>query len=285
MGSGNSKLTPEGETMPARIRPVIHRWFEEIKRRRNANMSKKGLLKDAVEGEESSGRPRSLHDRESESTSSLHKNTAPSKAALPVVEEKSDAAVVPRPSVSDKTNKESKEHKHDPEICGKRDVKGGRGEEDEEEKENRVVEKAVVVEEVVAVHKEDHHDQETTEEEEEEDDELDTYICPGSSPSFRVYCVHSTDDDEEEEEEEISKKGSRHKNSPSTGDSVESNFSEDQEITRTKKIKGNKGRRLKRAIRKSGPAVKNLLHVATCYHPACSGQDRAHLLEEKAQAA
>jgi len=274
--------------MPARVRPVLHRWFEEIRRRRNANMSKKGLLKDAVEGEESSGRPRYLRDRESESTSPLRETTASSKAAMPTVEEKSDAAVVPRPSVSDKTNKESKEHKHDPKICGKRDVKGGGEEEDEEEKkENKVVEKAVVVEEVVAVHKEDHHDQETTEEEEEEeeDDELDTYICPGSSPSFRVYCVHSTDDDEEEEEEEISKKGSRHKNSPSTGDSVESNFSEDQEITRTKKIKGNKGRRLKRAIRKSGPAVKNLLHVATCYHPACSGQDRAHLLEEKAQAA
>lgn len=268
--------------MPARIRPVLHRWFEEIRRRRNANMSKKGLLKDAVEGEESSGRPLSLHDRESESTSSLHESTVPSKAAMPVVEEKSDAAVVlPRPSVSDKTYKESKEHKHDPEICGKRDVKGGGEEEDEEEKENKVVEKAVVVEEVVAAHEEDHHDQETEEDEEEEDDEPDTYICRGS-PSFRVYCVHSTDD---EEEEEISKKGSRHKNSPSTGDSVESNSSEEQEIRRTKKNKGNKGRRLKRAIRKSGPAVKNLLHVATCYHPACSGQDRAHLLEEKAQAA
>ncbi|KAG6686153.1 nucleolin [Carya illinoinensis] len=278
MGSGNSKLTPEGETMPARVRPVLHRWFEEIRRRRNANMSKKGLLKDAVEGEESSGRPRYLRDTERESTSPLHETTASSKAAMPTVEEKSDAAVVPRPSVSDKTNKGSKEHKHGPKICGKRDVKGG----GEEKQENKVVEKAVVVEEVVAVHEEDHHDQETTEEEEEEeeeDDEPGTYICPGS-PSFRVYCVHSTDDEEEEE----SKKGSRHKNSPSTGDSVESNFSEDQEMTRTKKIKGNKGRRLKRAIRKSGPAVKNLLHVATCYHPACSGQDRAHLLEEKAQA-
>lgn len=59
---------------------------------------------------------------------------------------------------------------------------------------------------------------------------------------------------------------------------------QDQEITKRKK-KGNRGRRsLKRAIRKSGPAVKNLLHVATCYNPACSGQDRAHLLEEKAKA-
>jgi len=38
------------------------------------------------------------------------------------------------------------------------------------------------------------------------------------------------------------------------------------------KKKGNRGRRLKRAI-KSGPvAVKNLLNVTSCYHPGCSGK-------------
>jgi hypothetical protein len=56
-----------------------------------------------------------------------------------------------------------------------------------------------------------------------------------------------------------------------------------QEIKNTKK-KGNRGRRLKRAI-KSGPvAVKNLLNVTSCYHPGCSGNDRARLLAEKAEA-
>ncbi|XP_018859404.2 ABC transporter F family member 4-like [Juglans regia] len=267
MGSGSSKLTPEADAVPAKIRPAIHRWFEDVRRRKNENMSKKELLKDAAEEDESS-RPHSLHDIERRSSSSSYESIASSIPA-PIVEDKSIVASGPLESEETKL---PEEHKNEG-LSGKQDDKEDSKEEEEEKKQS-----TVVVEKVVAA-VEDHEtmeEEEDEEEEEEEDEEKGDYVCLGS-PSFRVYCVQAAEENEEE-----SKKGSTHKNSTS-GDSTAESCSDEGQEKKTKK-KGNRARRLKRAIRKGGPAVKNLIISASCYHPGCTGGDRARLLEEKAEA-
>ncbi|KAG6683243.1 hypothetical protein I3842_12G002200 [Carya illinoinensis] len=269
MGSGSSKLTPEGDAVPAKIRPAIHRWFEDIRRRKNENMSKKELLKDATEEDESS-RPHSLHDIERKSSSSSYESIASSMPA-PIVEDKSIVASGPLESEETKLHEEHKNAG----LSGKQDDKKDSKEEEDEEKKQSTV----VVEKVVAVVEDHETVEEEEDEEEEEEDEKGDYVCLGS-PSFRVYCVQAAEDNEEE-----SKKGSsKHKNSTS-GDSTAESCSDHEGQEKKTKKKGNRaGSRLTRAIRKGGPAVKNLLISASCYHPSCSGGDRTRLLEEKAEA-
>jgi hypothetical protein len=199
MGIRNSKLNPEGEPVPAKIRPVIRRWFEKIRRRKNANMSKKELLKEGVEDSESS-QTHSLHDKERSSTTSSSDESVPISKEIPV--EKEELKVAPVPTrmplplplpESDITSKEPEEHK-DEEKCAKQDGKDCKDAEGENEKEDEVVEKSVVIVEKVVVVEET---MVYEEEEEEEENEKVRNICPGS-PSFRVYCVHSVEDNDEE---------------------------------------------------------------------------------------
>lgn len=190
MGSGSSKLTPEGDAVLVKLRPAIHRWFEDIRRRKNENMSKKELLKDATEEDETS-RPHSLHDVERRSSSSSYESIASSMPA-PIVEDKS--IVASGPSESEET-KLPEEHK-DAGLSGKQDdqKKDSKEVKDEEKKQS-----TAVVEKVIAV-VEDHEPlREEEEDGEEEDDEKGDYVCLGS-PSFRVYCVQAAEDNEQESE-------------------------------------------------------------------------------------
>lgn len=188
MGSGNSKLNPEGEVVPAKLRPLLRRWFDEIRRRKDSNMSKKELLvPDQGVEEDVSSQPLSQHENERKSmTSTSDESVARSSK---VEDEKPN--VVPVPALSDKTSKDVKEHK-DEEKCEKQDEKDGARK--EEEKEVKVVEKAVVVEEVLVVVKETAEEEDDEEEEEGDEDEKVTF----GSPSFRVYCIPSTENYKEE---------------------------------------------------------------------------------------
>ncbi|KAG7951355.1 hypothetical protein I3843_12G002900 [Carya illinoinensis] len=197
MGSGSSKLTPEGDAVPAKIRPAIHRWFEDIRRRKNENMSKKELLKDAITEEDESSRPHSLHDIERKSSSSSYESIASSMPA-PIVEELPE------------------EHKNAG-LSGKQDDKKDSKEEEDEEKKQSTV----VVEKVVAVVEDHETVEEEEDEEEEEEDEKGDYVCLGS-PSFRVYCVQAAEDNEEESEYTCKKGSSKHKNSTSGDSTAES---------------------------------------------------------------
>jgi hypothetical protein len=186
MGSGNSKLNPEGEAVPAKLRPLVRRWFDEIRRRRSSNLSKKELLINEGVEEDGSSQPLSVHEKERKSiTSSSDDSVACSSK---VEDEKSNAA--PVPAESDKTCKEPKEHK-DEEKCEKQDEKDGTRR--EEEKEVRVVEKALVVEEAPVLAEETMEEEEEEEEEGDEDERV-TF----GSPSFRVYCIPSTENNKEE---------------------------------------------------------------------------------------
>jgi hypothetical protein len=192
MGSGNSKLNPEGEAVPAKLRPFLRRWFDEIRRRKDSNLSKKELLVHEGVEEYASSQPLSQHENERKSmTSTSDESVARSSK---VEDEKSN--VVHVPAESDKTSKEVKERHEDEEKCEKKDEKdlAGKGEGKEEEKEVKVVEKAVVVEEVLVVVQETMEEEDDEEEEEGDEDEKFTF----GSPSFRVYCIPSTENNKEE---------------------------------------------------------------------------------------
>ncbi|GAV87290.1 hypothetical protein CFOL_v3_30716 [Cephalotus follicularis] len=262
MGCNNSKLDSEGEVVPAKIRPLLLRKLEEIKRHKiaNATLSKKQLLKDGVEEDDHSSPP-SVHDiNESKSISSSEGSTGPAK-------------VTPEP-VSNKECEESAEIMNQ-EKCTKQDDKA------EEEREKNVVEPLVYLEEKEVV-------AETNQKEDEEEDEDerrlrnvdDALICPGS-PSFRVYCIQSSTDDKDE-----SKEDSAHQKSWSS-DSFENpesdNSSEDSETKIKKKAK--KGINFRRVIPKgTSGSVKHLLNVRSCYYPTCSGHDNTRLLSARATA-
>ena len=188
MGSGNSKLNPEGEAVPAKLRPLLRRWFDEIRRRKDSNMSKKELLVHEGVEEDASSQPLSQHENERKSmTSTSDESVARSSK---VEDEKSN--VVHVPAESDKTSKGVKERHEDEEKCEKQNEKDVAGK--EEEKEVKVVEKAVVVEEVLVVVQETMEEEDDEEEEEGDEDEKVTF----GSPSFRVYCIPSTENNKEE---------------------------------------------------------------------------------------
>lgn len=189
MGSRNSKLNPEGEAVPAKLRPLVRRWFDEIRRRKSPNISKKELLiNDGVEEDGSNSQPLSVQDNERKSSTSSSDESVASSSK--VEDEKSNVQVPVPAEDSEKTSKEAKENK-DEKKCDKQDEKDGTGQ--KEEKEVKVVEKAVVVEEVFVLARETVEDDDEEEEEGNEDEKV-TF----GSPSFRVYCIPSTENSKEE---------------------------------------------------------------------------------------
>lgn len=269
MGCNNSKLDPQGEAVPAKIRPLLRRRIEEIRRRRNAitfkvgNLSKKKLLKDGAEEDDQSDHssPPSVQDNnESKSISSLEGSIGSSKVA-------------PEP-VSDISSKEFAEVTNQ-EKSTKEDNK-----DNDEEKREKVAEPVVILEEVMVVELEEGEDEDEDEDERRVSNVEDSLICPGS-PSFRVYCIQSLTDDKDD-----SHGNDLHKKSPSD-DSVEiseSINSSEGSVTKIKK-KSKKGSKFMRVIPKGRPgAVKHLLNVKSCYYPACSGHDETRLLSTKVHA-
>lgn len=179
----------EGDAVPAKHRPhIIHRWFHEIIARcKYSSMFKKDLLKDEVDENECSG-PHSLHNKERKSTYSSEVSVL-SKRATPEAEEEANAA--PRPAESSETGKKPQVHKEG-KMSGKHeDEKKGKEEDDDKQKDENVAGRVLVAvledQEILA-----------DEEEDEEVNGVHGSITGPGSPSFRVYCVQSTEDTKED---------------------------------------------------------------------------------------
>ncbi|XP_050376848.1 uncharacterized protein LOC126794227 [Argentina anserina] len=275
MGGQNTKLTPEAEAMPPKIRPLLQRKFEEIKNRirarrlrHDAAPSKKQLLKPEDNEEEVNT---------SEFQSSPENSVASSKAQT--VPEKKTSNVAPvlvdHDDINDKKNKEK----------NKLDNSNKEQKEEEKGKVAKVV--PVYIGGVFAL------EQATDGEEENEDQEdmrsinyqMDMYP---SSPSFRVYCQEPTEF-EKELEMETEKDASKYDNTcstdedmnqhetPSAASRIDSKADNNGQDTKPKKKA--RRRRRKKPFQMGGPAdcsVKNLLNVR-----GWAGHDRAAILAEK----
>ncbi|KAF5744289.1 hypothetical protein HS088_TW08G00889 [Tripterygium wilfordii] len=182
MGCGASKAGNGGEVVPARLRPLLRRQFEEIKTRnasaikhKGATLSKKQLLKDGEEGDD---------DDSHKSVSSPED----SPVSPPLPEPEMTRNEIEEENVVDLPTPKSAKVAPEPEC-------------EDNEIANNVMDVAVrVTEEVLVV--------ETDGEEDEEEGRVirnveDRYICPGS-PSFRVYCIDQSFDDSKDESEFMS---------------------------------------------------------------------------------
>ena len=166
MGCQNSKLNPDILAIPPKLRPLLWRKVEEMRRRRNvavnATLSKKELLTNGEAYLPPSSESNKSVSQE-DSVSSLGSQPTPEK--ILIKEEK-------KPDLKEK--KETNKEDENEERSGK---DNGRDEEREIEKV-----KAVAVEKMVVV-----------------EDEEERNICPGS-PSFRVYFIESLGEKESEGE-------------------------------------------------------------------------------------
>lgn len=287
MGCGNSKLNPEGELIPPRIRPLLLRSkLSELRKRKNGTnlrdgtMSKKVLLTDGESEEDSSmlvDNRKSMGCSHEGSTNCLDKDKDK--------DEHDSASAIPLSNHATKDGEQSNHLLEEEEPLSNVQLETIHPDEtpDLELKQDKTMDE----------HKCIQQGDENKEEEEKEgspdNDESRGLICPGS-PSFRVYFVEETQDDKENVEmkdagmeEDVS-----HKKSPSH-DSVESTTSAKFAEGHEKKVvkKGKKGTTFNRVISKKRPVgvgVKNLLSVKSCYHLSCSGNDRANLLARKSEA-
>lgn len=98
MGCGGSKLDPEDEAVPPRLRPLLRRRLEEIKKRRQATalkgdaLSRKELLKNEVEDDDHSA-VQSLPDNNETKSSSSRDGSIRSAKVAPAPEECQEEAV------------------------------------------------------------------------------------------------------------------------------------------------------------------------------------------------
>ncbi|KAH0975265.1 hypothetical protein GBA52_017164 [Prunus armeniaca] len=257
MGGQNSKLTPEGEAVPPRIRSLLQRKFEEIRGRTKAKKlkashtySKKQLLKDGEQEEVDISLPHSLQ-------SSPEFENLPSPETPPTLE------LVPRLPELDRGTKQSDEDQI------RRD---GAEFSVEDDKEAKGV--TVYIGGVFAM-------EETTEGEERKRKRMKLMMraCNGTAKSI---CVRRKND--------ITDEDFKHKKSPSAEsadssvDSVRSMIeTNDVQDTKTKQ-KGRRRRRIKNALRPN--TVKNLLNVKGCYYAGCTGgHDRTTYVAAKKSAA
>lgn len=235
MGCQNSKLSSDAAAVPPKVRPLLRRRFDEMRRRRKNGMSKKELLnshscKTISSPEESvasaKAQPCSMKSQEFSKQESIQEEnktllnaqeSIDSSLGKPVMEEKSDM-VIPMAESGKKNEEEPEEHKSkgneenveeskeaaveniEQETSGQ-DTK--QEEEDEEESDKNVME--AVEKKEVAAEKETTKEDKDDEEEEDDDDEetsedegSEANICPGS-PSFRVYCIGTLPNTQENE--------------------------------------------------------------------------------------
>lgn len=198
MGGQNSKLTPEAEAMPARIRTLLQRKYEEIRNRTRATkikddttLSKKQLLKPEHQED-------GVVNSVSQSLHSSPENSSESPKVQPTPEKKSSKVA--------------------PVLLDHNEIEGQKSEEVEENKEDQKLENNV------EEHKEKQRakvakvvpvyiggvfalEQATEVEEEDEDHEegmrsnnYQMFMCP-ASPSFRVYCQEALEIEKEFEKE------------------------------------------------------------------------------------
>ncbi|XP_010532216.1 PREDICTED: uncharacterized protein LOC104808263 [Tarenaya hassleriana] len=253
MGCGGSRMgNAGGDEVSARIRPLLRRRLEEMKKRSHASvlrgnqtLSKKELLKHGgSDGEETE------HDGSMRS-----------------------AKVAPAPSDHDEVNNEEvvyeevvekvievvKEQRDDGDYDDHGGCDDGHGHDVDG----------------------DHHEEE--DEEEEIEGRMSNFdermICP-ASPSFKVYCIDISDSDDDEHKDKYGeeKKSSKTENSDIVVDP------KDQSIKTAKN--GRKGRRrFSIPLPKAATPKKYLFNVASpCYSAAaggCMGNHHSRLVQEK----
>ncbi|XP_022988604.1 uncharacterized protein LOC111485806 isoform X1 [Cucurbita maxima] len=271
MGCGNSKLTPEGESILPMIRPLLFRTkFAEFRKRKNGThlrdtaLSKKVLLTEGEIEEENS--ILAVHNR-----NCIYGSHDGKTICLHTKQEN-------HKDEHDSPNANHPLEQHKPNDNGTR-VKL------KEDKTMNNQHKAV----------EEGDDESKGEGEEGRPDNEDNrcLICPGS-PSFRVYFVEQTPNEKQnacctvEMNDDGDMEDASLKKSPSR-DSVESTSSTKSNECQEKKTikKGKKGTTLNRAgsrKRPVGVGLKSLLNVNNCcYHLSCTGNDRGNHLPIKAE--
>ncbi|KAG5234291.1 nucleolin [Salix suchowensis] len=250
MGCGGSRPENRADVLPAKLRPLLWKRYEEMKRQKNAgilkdspNHSKKELLKDGVSDGDNSSNHHSPRDNDRGSSSSQEDDVrvAPARNAM---KQRLEMLRLPR--------------------LDKQDSKHG---EDGEDKTLEAMDTAMkTVNEIEMGVDQNEQDSELEDEEEGRLRSMDeSCICPGS-PSFRVYFIESsTNTDDEDKDDDTDKKSSSDQESSEIIESLSGAI---------EKKKGKRGRRF-RVI----PKGKNLLNVKSCYYPSCSGgHDKARLL-------
>lgn len=194
MGCGNSKLNPEGELIPPRIRPLLLRSkLSELRKRKNGTnlrdgtMSKKVLLTDGESEEDSSmlvDNRKSMGCSHEGSTNCLDKDKDK--------DEHDSASAIPLSNHATKDGEQSNHLLEEEEPLSNVQLETIHPDEtpDLELKQDKTMDE----------HKCIQQGDENKEEEEKEgspdNDESRGLICPGS-PSFRVYFVEETQDDKE----------------------------------------------------------------------------------------
>lgn len=196
MGGHNSKLTPEAEAMPPKIRPLLQRKYEEIKARIRARKlktdaapSKKQLLKpEDNEEEEDTSVFQSLQSSPDHSVTSPKVQTVPEKKSSKVA-----PVLVDHDEIKDQ---KKEENKPDNSIKENKEKESG--------KAAKVV--PVYIGGVFAL-------EQATDGEEENEDQEDmrsiNYEMWDSSPSFRVYCQDEPTEFEKELEKQTDKDASK----------------------------------------------------------------------------
>ncbi|XP_065872801.1 uncharacterized protein [Euphorbia lathyris] len=245
MGCSGSKCDPHADSIPAKIRPLLLRRFDELKRRSRiivsskslaTDLSKKELLKDAVISDDDI----SAHHQQPNSDQLIQKKEAnddgekAAKEAQPPL--RSSRAVVPEPGneperMLKQRSKQDMHVKVDMSAIG-----------------NRI---------------------------------SDDCLYPGS-PSFRFYFIDSLtdkddDDNYSDNEDDFDKKSQIDRSSSVDAESINSDSA-----SKTKK-KSRRVHRLRNMIPKGrARSVKKLLSVRSCYNPSSTApKDDAILLRQK----
>lgn len=295
MGGGNSRSNAgEAVVVPPKIRPILIRRFEELKKRKGAaklqvegTLSKKQLLKEDTEEDDSTSQSSHETCRETKKENKVstgETQQAKEETEARVMTPEKLSRVVPLPN----SECEAEEEK-DPNKGGNIEQDNKHSDHDDQEKIIQVEPKAktkVKTEEKETTEPkqeiEQHADAKGDDDDDSDNDDSEEFstFLPGS-PSFRIYCIEAEKRQEEECEKQIL---AMHQKAPSI-DTVETAASEAEdsgrvlpaaEVESTTKRKGNR-------TKKFG-AVKNLFNVKSCYHPMCSctGDERRHLIPAKA---
>ncbi|KAI9079684.1 hypothetical protein K1719_038305 [Acacia pycnantha] len=284
MGCGSSRMNSAEQVVPEKIRPLLFRRYEELKKRRQrpaaamqreTTLSKKNLLK---------------ADEDINSNNSLDEAEAEYKPAVisPMkVEATNKVAPLPLELGSEHENSTDTENhngntKQQTQPEKEKDATG-------EEKDTKEAE------ETVAEKNEDEQLEEKSDDDDSDDDFGfgDIPVCP-ASPSFRIYCLPPQNDKDEskiQQEMVTSQKSSsveseqspasEHVKTPSV-DSIHSVVSSQNTKILNKSAETQLASKRRRNRKKKLQAVKNILVAKSLYTScSCAGADRTRLAAAK----
>ncbi|XP_027360051.1 rRNA-processing protein EFG1-like [Abrus precatorius] len=274
MGTSNSKLNANGggEVLPARIRPLLHRRVEELRKRKSGTNLRGGA---AVEEEEGTLSKKQLLKHDDENFQSFDENETENTRLAESVEKLSKVVPLPVPECA---TQEQRDELHSDRELGKK-VEG-------ELKTEKVKSAGPQTEQANAEHGGDDDD-----DDEEDEDEIESgrRIGPGS-PSFKIYCVETENNKEQEESDESETENqsiaklpkSPSLNSVESFDSASGNLGNSNEIVEIPSIPNRKGPKKKKfgAMKKNILNVKNLNMNRMNQMLACTGNDRRNLLSD-----